>query len=131
VNYVVSYPRCSIASEKGYLQLCSPSRDKVSTIDQVLYPMGACKPFLSPLGLSNLVFPLESDLVVCKTSSPGICVLSSPGFMDVEFPSDEAILEAMIMDLRPPPELEALQVGYQRNPWLEPSNGLYLENYYA
>jgi hypothetical protein len=34
--------------------------------------------------------------------------------MDVELPSDEAILEAMIMDLRPPLELEALLVGYQQ-----------------
>jgi hypothetical protein len=113
VNYVASYPRCSISPEKDPLQLCSPSRDKVSTIDQVFYLMGAWEPLLPPIGLSNLVFPLESDLVVCKTSSPGICELLSPGFMDVEFPSDEAILEAMIMDLRPPPELEALLVGYQ------------------
>jgi hypothetical protein len=51
--------------------------------------------------------------------------------MDVELPSDEDILEAMLMDHRPLPELETLQVGYQRNPWSEPSNGLYLENYYA
>jgi hypothetical protein len=100
-------------------------------IDQVFYPMGAWEPLLPPIGPSNLVFPLESDLTVCETSSPGICVLSSPSFMDVEFPSDEAILEAMIMDFRPLPELETLQVGYQRNPWPEPSNGLYLENYYA
>jgi hypothetical protein len=41
VNYVVSYPRCSIVFEKGYLQSCFPSRDKVSTIDHVFYPMGA------------------------------------------------------------------------------------------
>jgi hypothetical protein len=98
VNYVASYPRCSIASEKDPLQSCFPSRDKVSTIDQVLYPMGACEPLLSPFGLSNLVFPLEFDLTVCETSSPGICESSSPNFLDVEFPSDEAILEAMIMD---------------------------------
>jgi hypothetical protein len=45
VNYVASYPWCSIASEKDPLQSCWPSRDKVSTIDQVLYPMGACEPF--------------------------------------------------------------------------------------
>jgi hypothetical protein len=131
VNYVASYPRCSIASEKDPLQSCFPSRDKVSTIDQVLYPMGACEPFLSPFGPSNLGFPLESDLTICETSSPGIGESSSPNFLDVEFPSDEAILEAMIMDFRPLPELEALQVGYQRNPWPEPSNGLYLEKYYA
>jgi hypothetical protein len=113
------------------LQSCFPSRDKVLTIDQVLYPMGACDPSLPPFVLSNYVFPLESDLFVCKTLSPGICVFSSPSFMDVEFPSDEAILEAMIMDFRPLPELENLQVCYQRNPWPEPSNGLYLEHYDA
>jgi hypothetical protein len=86
---------------------------------------------LPPFVLRDLAFPLESDLIVCKTSSPSICVLSSPSFMDVEFPSDEAILEAMIMDFRPLLELETLQVCYQRNPWPEPSNGLYLENYDA
>jgi hypothetical protein len=53
---------------------------------------GACNPFLSPLGSSNLVFPLESDIVVCKTSSPSICEFSSPYFMDFEFPSNEATL---------------------------------------
>jgi hypothetical protein len=56
---------------------------------------------------------LESDLVVSKTSSHGICELSSLGFINVEFPLDEAILEAMIMDIQPPPKLEALIVGYQ------------------
>jgi hypothetical protein len=93
--------------------------------------MGARNPFLSPLGPSNLEFPLESHLTIFETSSPGICVMSSLGFMDVEFPSNEAILEAMFLDLRPPPELETLQVRFQQNPWLEPSNGIYLENYYA
>jgi hypothetical protein len=93
--------------------------------------MGKWEPLLPPIGLSNLAFPLESRLTVCETLSPGICLLSSPRFMDVELPPDEAILEAMIMDLQPPPELKYLQVGCQRSPWLEPSNGLYLENYYA
>jgi hypothetical protein len=51
--------------------------------------------------------------------------------MNLEFPSDEAILEAMIMFHRPLTKLEDLLVGYQRNPWFEPSNELYLENYYA
>jgi hypothetical protein len=41
MNYVVLYPRCSISSERGSLHPCSPSRDKVSTIDQVLYPIRA------------------------------------------------------------------------------------------
>jgi hypothetical protein len=31
-----------------------------------------------PMGPSNLVFPLESDLVVCETLIPSICELSSP-----------------------------------------------------
>jgi hypothetical protein len=51
--------------------------------------------------------------------------------MDVYFPSDEAILEAVIMDHRTPLELEDLQVGYQRIPWPKPRNGLYLDHYYA
>jgi len=51
--------------------------------------------------------------------------------MGVEFPLDEDTLEAMIMDLRPPPELEDLHFCYQRSPWLEPRNGIFLENYYA
>jgi hypothetical protein len=64
------------------------------------------------------VFPLEFDLTVCETSSPGVGESSSPNFMDVEFPSDEAILEDMIVDFRPLPELETLQVVYRRNPYL-------------
>jgi hypothetical protein len=64
------------------------------------------------MGPSNMVFPLEYDIVVCETSSPSICELLSLDFMDVEFPSDEAILEAMILDFRPLPKLETLQVDY-------------------
>jgi hypothetical protein len=75
--------------------------------------MEAWEPLLPLIGPSNLVFPLESNLVVCNTLSPGICELLSPDFMDVELCSDEAILEAMIMDLQPPFELEDLLVGYQ------------------
>jgi hypothetical protein len=67
--------------------------------------MGACKIFLFPFGPSNLALPLESDLTVCETLSPGICVSSIPGFLDVELPLDEVILEAMVMDPRPLPEL--------------------------
>jgi hypothetical protein len=124
VNYVMPYPQCSIAYEKGSLQSCFPSQDRVSTIDHVVYPMGKGDLLLSPFVPSDLDFSLESDITICKTSSPGICVMSSLGFMDVEFPSDEAILEALITDFRPLPELETLQVGYQRNPWPEPRNGL-------
>jgi hypothetical protein len=99
---VASYPRCSIASEKDPLQSCWPSRDRVLVIDQVLYPMGACEPLLSPFGSSNLAFSLEYDLIVGETSSPSICVSLSPCFLDVEFPSDEAILEYMTMDVTYP-----------------------------
>jgi hypothetical protein len=60
--------------------------------------MGAWEPFVPPIGRSNLVFPLESHLAICKTLSHGIFELSSPSFMDVELPLEEAILEAMIMD---------------------------------
>jgi hypothetical protein len=60
-----------------------------------------------------MVFPLESHITICDTSSLGICVLSILRFMDVEFPLDEAILEAMIIDLRPPPEPKALRFGFQ------------------
>jgi hypothetical protein len=98
-------------------------------INQVLYPMGACDPLLSPIGLSNLAFPLEFDLTIGETSSHGMCAPSSPDFLDVELPSNEAILEAMIIDFIPPPELESLQMTYQRIPWPNLSNGLYLENY--
>jgi len=93
--------------------------------------MGACEPFLSPFAPSNLVFPLMFDLIVYETSSPSIRVSLSPSFMDVEFPSDEAILEDMIMDILPLPKLKTSQVGYQRNPWPELSNGIYLEKHYA
>jgi hypothetical protein len=75
--------------------------------------MGAWEPFLPPIGLSNLVFPFESHITICETKGHGICVFLSLGFMDVEFPSDEAILEAMIMDPRPLLELKYLLVGYQ------------------
>jgi hypothetical protein len=61
--------------------------------------------------------------------------------LDAELPSDEDILEAMISYGTPwedmhhklffLPELEDLQVDYQRNPWSETSNGLYLKKYYA
>jgi uncharacterized membrane protein len=60
--------------------------------------MGEWEPLLPPIGLSNMALPLESHIIVCETLSPSIYVLSSLNFMDVEFPSYEAILEAMIMD---------------------------------
>jgi hypothetical protein len=60
-----------------------------------------------------MVFPLESHIYVCETSSPGICVMTSPSFMHVKFPSNKDLLEDMFMDPRPPPKLEDLQVGFQ------------------
>jgi hypothetical protein len=107
------------------VQSCFPSRDLESTIDPLVYPMGAWEPLLPPLGPSGLEYPSESDLVVCRSSSPRACDSSlidsaSPGqnlhrhmeygqftspfgtvdprlrdFSDFELPSDEAILEAM------------------------------------
>jgi len=89
------------------------------------------KPWPPPMGQSNLAFALEFDFVVCETLSHGICELLSPSFMDVKFPSYEAILEAMILDFQPLHELETLQVDYQKIPWPRPRNGPYLENDYA
>jgi hypothetical protein len=127
VNYVASYPRCSIASEHEPVQSCFPSRDLVSAIDPLVYPMGAWEPLLPTPGPSGLEYPYESDLVVCRSSSPHACNSSlidsaSPGqnlhhhmeygqftslfgtvdpllcdFSDFELPSDEVILEAMTM----------------------------------
>jgi len=73
VNYVASYPRCSIASEQEPLQSCFPSRDLESTIDPLVYPMGAWEPLLPSLCPSELEYPSESDLVVCRSSSPRAC----------------------------------------------------------
>jgi hypothetical protein len=70
VNYVASYPRCSIASEKEPMKSCFPSRDLVSTIDPLVYPMGAWEPLFPPLGPSDLEYPSEYVLIVCRSSSP-------------------------------------------------------------
>jgi hypothetical protein len=58
VNYVVSYPRCSISSEKELVQSCFPSRDMVSTIDQFFIQWGhgsPCFPLLVRVILSFLL----------------------------------------------------------------------------
>ena len=73
VNYVAYYPRCSIASEKEPVKSCLPSRDLVSTIDPLVYLVGAWEPLLPPFDPSNLVSPSESDLIVCRSSSPRAC----------------------------------------------------------
>jgi hypothetical protein len=103
--------------------------------------LGICESLLIDSSISdqNLHHYMEYD----QFTSP-IWVINPPSshdFLDVEFPSDEAILEAMTMDDRPwedmhhilffLPKLETLEVDYQRNPWPEPSNGLYLKKYYA
>jgi hypothetical protein len=73
VNYVASDPCCSIASEQEPMQSCFPSRDLVSAIDPLIYPMGAWETLLPPLGPSDLGSPSESDLIVCRSSSPCAC----------------------------------------------------------
>jgi hypothetical protein len=73
VNYVASYPQCSISHEKELVHSCFPSRDLVSVIDLLVYPMGAWYPLLPPLGPSDLESPSESDLTVCRSSSPRAC----------------------------------------------------------
>jgi hypothetical protein len=87
--------------------------------------MGAWEPLFPPLGPSRLEYPSESDLIVCRSSSPRACDSSlidstSPGqnlhchmeygqftsplgtvdphlcdFSDFELPSNEAILEVV------------------------------------
>jgi hypothetical protein len=89
--------------------------------------MGEIEILLSPIGLRDCEFPFESDLIVCRSSSPSsydsliiesansdqnihphmeygqstspIWVVNPPSshdFLDVEFPSYEAILEAIV-----------------------------------
>jgi hypothetical protein len=109
------------------VQSCFPSQDLESTINPLVYPMGAHDPLLLPLGPSGLEYPSESDLVVCRSSSPRACdsllidsaspsqnlhrhmeygQFTSPfgtvdpclrDLSDFELPSDAAILEAMTM----------------------------------
>jgi hypothetical protein len=45
----------------------------VSTIDPLVYPIGAWEHLLPPLGPSDIEFPFESDLIVCRSSSPRSC----------------------------------------------------------
>ena len=107
------------------MQSCVLSRDLVSTIDPLVYPMGAWESLLPSLGPSGLEYPSESDLIVCRSSSPrardsSLIDSASPDqnfhrhmeygqftsplgtfdphlrdFLDFELPSNEAILEAM------------------------------------
>jgi hypothetical protein len=107
------------------MQSCFPSRDLISAIDPLVYPMGAWEALLPPLGPSDPEAPSESDLVVCISSRHRPCdsllidstnpsqslhhhmeygQFTSPFgtvnphlcyFSDFELPSDEAFLEAM------------------------------------
>jgi hypothetical protein len=52
------------------MQSCVPSRDLVSTIDPLVYPMGAWEALLPSLGPSGLEYSFESDLIFCRSSSP-------------------------------------------------------------
>jgi hypothetical protein len=108
-----------------------PHNRSIVTIDQLAsdnhHLNGAWEPLLPPLGPNGLEYPSESDLVVCRSSSPrardsSLIDSASPGqnlhhhmeygqftspfgtvdprlrdFSDFELPSDEAILEAMTM----------------------------------
>jgi hypothetical protein len=129
INYVASYPQCSISPEHKLVYSYFPSQDLVLEIDPLVYPMGAWEPLLPPLGPSNLEFPFESNLTICRYSSPHACESSlidsansyqnlhhhmeygqfaspfwnvdpthSCYFLDIEFPLDDAILEAITTD---------------------------------
>ena len=117
------------------MKSCWPSQDLVSTIDPLVYPMGAWEALIPSLGPSGLEYTSESDLIVCRSSSPCACESSlidfvSPGqnlhhhmeygqfpspfgavdprfpdFSDFELPSDKAILEALTMVSIPQEEL--------------------------
>jgi hypothetical protein len=73
INYVTSYPQCSISLDQKLVNSCFPSRDLVSTTDPLVYLMGEWEPLLPPLGPSDLESPFESDLIVCRSSSPCAC----------------------------------------------------------
>jgi hypothetical protein len=132
--------------------------------------VGAWDPLLSPLGPSNLESPSESDLIVCRSSNPRACDSSlidstsptqslhhhmeyghftSPfgtvdpclhDFSDFEFPSYEAIFEAMntVSILREDlhrglcflPFWETFQVDYRRDSSSKPGSGLYLNQFH-
>jgi hypothetical protein len=70
---VVSYPRFSIAPPQELVHSCLHSRDLVSTIDPLFYPMGAWEPFLPPFGPSDLESLVEYDLTICRSSIPYAC----------------------------------------------------------
>jgi hypothetical protein len=65
--------KSSIAPKQELFHSCFPSRDLVSAIDPLVYPMGVWEPLLPPLGPSDLEFPFEFDLVVCISSSLCAC----------------------------------------------------------
>ena len=70
VNYVASYPRCSISSEQEPVQSFLPSRDLIAAIDPLVYLMGEWEPLLPPLSPSGIEYPSKSYLIVSRSSSP-------------------------------------------------------------
>ena len=72
---MASYPMFSIANEKEPLFSCSSYLDLILVVDLGCYPMGALELVLSPVGQSGCY---------------DICSLQDL------FPSDEALLEAMV-----------------------------------
>jgi hypothetical protein len=55
------------------MKSCWPSRDLVSTIDPLVYLMGAWEPLSPPLSPSGIEYPSEFDIIVCRSSSPHAC----------------------------------------------------------
>ena len=49
VNYVASYPLCTIYIENNTLYSCLPFWDLVPSIDQVIHSMGTLEPVLHPI----------------------------------------------------------------------------------
>jgi len=39
----------------------------------VIFPMGEWEPLLTPIGMGDCDFPLESSLTICGYSFPGTC----------------------------------------------------------
>ena len=76
VNYVASYPLCSIATERQPLLSCLPSRDLVPAVELVSHPIQTVESSLYS------VDPFESS---------DMCPIS-----DDFLPSDEVFLESLI-----------------------------------
>jgi len=55
------------------MKSCFPSQDFFSAIDPLVYRMGSWDPLLPPLGPTDIGFPFDSDLAICRSSSPCAC----------------------------------------------------------